>query len=274
MSLVTSLFAPHLSALLTSGLDNTAATCSTLLGSARVLSYYSHAAYILLMPGATQLYIEWKLKSRWVHKLGKQLAYGPLGWPRSQLGVRPQRPAGSGWLYRLQQAYYWLLGVSLALALLWLVCLWVVPKLPMERCPTCEDSGTCQPLAPCGECLYQRVWRCVSSLQPENCPLMFMLFHPLLMAGQLCVTKLNSQLCRLHGLLLLALTSSLQQMNIDMLLLLLLRLLLLLCLCVCLHAEGWLCAEPGFWAALVLYAEMASCCVIYYFIMMYMTDLL
>lgn len=120
-----------------SSLPNRAA-CAGMPMAARMLGFYAQASYGLLMPVAGFCTLEWRMKAKWVkQKLGRQLVYGPWGWPCSQHDV--------GLLYRVQNVTTWVFSVAAGMGLTW-----VLPQLPMMECQTCADSGTCLPLQ-CGE---------------------------------------------------------------------------------------------------------------------------
>lgn len=117
--------------------------CASMPMAARTLGWYAQASYGLLMPVAGFCTLEWRMKAKWVkQKLGKQLVYGPWGWPCSQ--------HDTGLLCMVQNFTTWVLSVAAGMALLWVALTWVVPQLPLMVCQTCADSGTCLPLQ-CGE---------------------------------------------------------------------------------------------------------------------------
>lgn len=121
--------------------------CTDVLGSARLLSWYAHAAYIVLMQGMAFTSMEWQLKGRWVRQhLGKQLVYGPLAWPRCE-------PLARGYSVFWQQRVLSLaIYVPTTLGLLWFFCMWLVPLLPHQPCDVpCLATGSCPKMTPCGE---------------------------------------------------------------------------------------------------------------------------
>lgn len=121
-----------------------AAACSSMPMAAKTLGWYAHTSYGVLMPAAGFCALEWRLKARWVRdKLGRQLVYGPMGWPRSE-----RQPATFG--SYVQYWLNWILVSAAVLGLLWVALTWLVPLLPLMPCRTCEDNGTCRPVA-CGE---------------------------------------------------------------------------------------------------------------------------
>jgi hypothetical protein len=138
------MFGPALSLLRPDGNITSAAACSSMPVAARTLGWYAQAAYGLLMPVAGFCTLEWRLKARWVRNtFGKQLVYGPFGWPRSQLEPKTLSTM-------VQMVISWSMVVAVALGLLWVGVTWVVPPLPLMTCQTCAEKGTCQPIQ-CGE---------------------------------------------------------------------------------------------------------------------------
>lgn len=112
------------------------AACASMPMAARVLGWYAQASYGLFMPVAGFCTLEWRMKARWIkQKLGRQLVYGPWGWPCSQ--------HDSGLLYRVQNLTSWVLSIAAGMGLLWVALTWLVPQLPLMECQTCADSGTC-----------------------------------------------------------------------------------------------------------------------------------
>jgi hypothetical protein len=126
--------------------------------AARTLSWYAHFVYGVLLPVAGFCTLEWRLKSRWVKKnLGMDLVYGPLGWPRSQHERKT-------FAVRLQSYLSWLLVLMAAMVLTWVAAAWIVPRLPLMQCRTCEDAGTCRKLE-CGESRVGIVDPCSKGIQ-------------------------------------------------------------------------------------------------------------
>jgi hypothetical protein len=121
-----------------------AAACSSMPMAAKTLGWYAHASYGVLLPAAGFCTLEWRLKAKWVRdKLGRQLVYGPMGWPCSD--NEPGTFAA-----HLQHCVNWILVTAAGLGLLWVGLTWLVPLMPLESCRTCVDKGTCQAVA-CGE---------------------------------------------------------------------------------------------------------------------------
>jgi hypothetical protein len=152
--------------MLTSGSSNSSisianpAACASMPMAARVLGWYAQASYGLLMPVAGFCTLEWRMKARWVkQKLGRQLVYGPWGWPSSQ--------HDRGLLCWVQNFTTWVLSIAAGMGLLWVALTWVVPQLPLMECQTCADSGTCLELQ-CGEWLLTQ--RIAAWLVPGSTP--------------------------------------------------------------------------------------------------------
>jgi hypothetical protein len=120
------------------------AACSSMVLAATTLAWYVQAVAGVLVPAAGFCALEWRLKAEWVRqKLGMQLGYGPLGWPRSQ--HQPRTVASA-----VQSVTSWVMVVAAGFGLAWVALTWLTPLLPQMACETCADSGTCQPVI-CGE---------------------------------------------------------------------------------------------------------------------------
>lgn len=155
---------------LTSGSSTTnAAACKGMAMAAKTLGWYTHASYGVLLLAAGFCALEWRLKARWVReKLGKQLVYGPLGWPRSECQL-------STFASHLQHGLNWILVTAAGLGLLWVIFTWLVPLMPpsfggIVLCGgrTCVDKGTCRSVA-CGEC-RQLACAGVAALRDSSAP--------------------------------------------------------------------------------------------------------
>ena len=119
------------------------AACSSMTSSAHMLMLYTQLLYGLLLPAAGFCSLEWRLKASYVYnQLGKQLVYGPWGWPRSV-------PRPATFASRLQTSVSWLLFIIGSVAAVWCASMWLLHRLPMVQCETCADKGTCLEVVPC-----------------------------------------------------------------------------------------------------------------------------
>lgn len=142
--IASSIFGPMLLWLTSDSSITNAAACSSMAMAAKTLGWYAQASYGVLMPMAGFCTLEWRLKARYVReKLGKQLVYGPFGWPRSE-----HEP--STFASYMQYCLSWTLVSAAALGLLWVGLTWLVPLLPLMPCQTCADKRTCQSVT-CGK---------------------------------------------------------------------------------------------------------------------------
>lgn len=130
--------------------------CADAASSARALIFFFQIMHSVWLPAAGFLRLEWRLKQAWVARVyRRQLAYGPP-WCGKLLcpdvspgGVDSQRPSRPDHIVTRMLRLMVVLVVSMGL--LWCLTVELQPLLPHEKCYTCANAGTCQPISTTGE---------------------------------------------------------------------------------------------------------------------------
>lgn len=231
--------------------------CGDALSSARTLLWYKAVVHNVILTSGF-MWLEWRLKANFVRqRLQKQLVFGPFSAAHTdsqQDGDASDTEGSKGVLYKMVT---WLLATVLTLALLWTLCLWLVPQLPQQHCKAfggaCEEPP--RPLSTlCGEhsvlrislgalqCTARGMWDlCDASLSFCTATVQHTLIH--LFHTQDCTSPVGAGIILPLTCFLLYSVFALSPPS-----------LLLLC-----TDESW-CADGGWWTALLMYTDMLWTC--------------